>query len=406
MLLHKVAAMLRSIIISPDRELAAYLHRVLAPHDGLSVIRVLDRYPDSVELSRLLRSHAPQVVFINGMVPRQATTVAEHIEQVMPGIQLVAVGPSSRPDSLMEFMRAGIREYLAIPLEDEPLADCLARVQEHLAKRPVVYKSSELLYSFLPSKPGVGATTLAVNSSMAIARLADTRALLLDFDLNSGMTRFVLKLNSANSVLDAAEHSNAMDDALWEQIVNKAGNLDVVHAGTLNPEVRIEHMQIQQLIDFSRRQYNVVSVDLSGNLEKYSMEIMHESRHIFLVCTPELSSLHLAREKLQYLQRMDLSGRVRLLVNRYSKRSALLPSEIEQIVGAPVMMTFPNDYARVTKAISEGANVDPNSELGRAHAQLAAHMSEKGSGPAVEPRRKFVEYFNITPARFSFERAR
>jgi Flp pilus assembly CpaE family ATPase len=86
-----------------------------------------------------------------------------------------------------------------------------------------VYESSELLYSFLPSKPGVGATTLAVNSTMAIARSAETRALLLDFDLNSGMTRFVLNLPGTGSVLDAAKHSAAMDETLWQQIVSKAG---------------------------------------------------------------------------------------------------------------------------------------------------------------------------------------
>jgi pilus assembly protein CpaE len=404
MLLREVAAMLRSIIISPDRESAAYLQRVVAQHDGLSVVHVLDRYPDAVELSRLLSSHGPQVVFIDAMVPSQATNVARNIDHLIPGVQVVAVGPSSGPESLMEFVRAGIREYLARPVEETALAGCLARVQDHLAKRPVVYESSELLYSFLPSKPGVGATTLAVNSTMAIARSAETRALLLDFDLNSGMTRFVLNLPGTGSVLDAAKHSAAMDETLWQQIVSKAGNLDVVHAGTLIPEVRIEHRQIHELMDFARRQYKVVSVDLSGNVEKYSIAIMQESRNIFLVCTPELSSLHLAREKLQYLRRMDLSGRVRLLVNRHAKRSTLLPSEIEELVGAPVMMTFPNDYARVSRAITQGATVDPNSELGRTYGQLAAHMSEKASGPAPEPRRKLIEYFNIKSARFSFER--
>jgi pilus assembly protein CpaE len=398
--------MLRTIIISPDRELAVYLHQVMAQHEDLSVIRVIDRYPEAVELSRLIRSHAPQLVFINAVDSGQATTVARHIEQAMPGIQVVAVGLSCKPESLMEIMRAGIREYLTVPLENEALNACLLRIRDNLAKRPVVYQTSELLYSFLPSKPGVGATTLAVNASAAVARAADTRALLLDFDLNSGMTRFVLKLHNSNSILDAAEHANAMDDNLWQQIVSKAAHLDVVHAGTLNPDIRVENLQIHQLLDFARRQYQVISVDLSGNLEKYSMEIMHESRNIFLVCTPELSSLHLAREKLQYLHRMDLADRVRLLVNRYVKHSALLPSEIEKIVGAPVTMTFPNDYDRVMRAINDGGAVDPNSKLGYAHAQLAAHMSEKKAPEAPEPRRKLVEYFNITPARFSFEKTK
>ncbi len=49
---------------------------------------------------------------------------------------------------------------------------------------------------------------------------------------------------------------------------------------------------------------------MSGNLERYSLEIMHESKRIFLVCTPEIPSLHLAREKYLYLKQLDLGDRV------------------------------------------------------------------------------------------------
>jgi hypothetical protein len=68
---------------------------------------------------------------------------------------------------------------------------------------------------------------------------------------------------------------------------------------------------------------------------------------------------------------MDLSGRVRLLVNRYAKRSALLPSEIEQIVGSAGDDDVSQRLCARDAGDHEGA-VDPNSELGRAHAQLAA----------------------------------
>ena len=89
-----------------------------------------------------------------------------------------------------------------------------------------------------------------------------------------------------------------MDDDLWSQIVTRFGGLDVVHAGVLSPEIRIQNFHIQNLLEYSRRNYKVVCADLSGNLEKYSLEIMQSSRKIFLVCTSEVSSLHLTREKL------------------------------------------------------------------------------------------------------------
>ena len=115
---------------------------------------------------------------------------------------------------------------------------------------------------------------------------------------------------------------------------------------------------MQHLIDYARRNYNVVCFDLSGNMERYSMEIMHESRKIFIVCTTEVCSLHLARERIQYLRRMDLGDRVNVLLNRHTKRSSIDVDQVESLVGVPVMMTFPNDYARLTRSIADGKAVD------------------------------------------------
>jgi pilus assembly protein CpaE len=397
---------LRAILISPDTELAGYFQRILTDSGKVSIARMVNEYPEQIELTRMLRSHGPQIVFVSIDRPDRVTAIANHIEQTMPGMQVVAVGRSGEPQILMEIMRAGIREFLAAPFDHNCVCDCLNRVTENLARRPVALQSSDLVYSFLPAKPGVGATTLAINSSLAVARHQDASALLMDFDLNCGMIRFMLKLSGSYSVLDAAEHSATMDENLWPQIVTKCEKLDVVHAGVLNPEIRIQNMQIQHLLEFARRNYKVVCADLSGNLEKYSMEIMRDSRRIFLVCTPELASMHLAREKLQFLQRMDLGDRVRVLLNRYIKRTSISPAEVEQVVGAPVMMTFSNDYLRVGRAIQEGGSVDQASELGRAYKDLAAQMLDRKATAVTEPKRKFVEYFNISPAKFALERGK
>ena len=56
--------MLRSIIISPDRELAQYLQRRLSEPE-VSVVRQWTTTRMQIELTRMLRSHAPQIVFVS-----------------------------------------------------------------------------------------------------------------------------------------------------------------------------------------------------------------------------------------------------------------------------------------------------------------------------------------------------
>lgn len=393
--------MLRAIIICPDVELNERLDAILNDIGIVAVTRTMDHYPNAQELLRFLRAHAPQVVFISAQAMPKANETVREIEKNMPGTQVIAVGRACDPQLLMELMRAGIREYATFPFDQAVLTEALVRVRETLKAKPARIDSTDNVFSFLPSKAGVGASTIALNAAVALSRQPDADVLLADFDLNSGMMRFMLKLDNAYSVIDAAEHSLHMDEALWPQMVTTIDKLDVLHAGKLNPDFRVEAAQLNHLMEFMRRNYKVLCFDLSGNLEKYSLEIMHESKKIFLVCTPEIPSLHLAREKYLYLKQLDLHDRVCVLLNRSQRRPLITPEQIEQLLGVPVTMTFPNDYQGVHRALTFGRWVDPTTELGRQFTLLSQIMLDTRPHPVVQRSKRFIEFFSVIPGKLA-----
>ena len=391
--------MLRGIIVCPDVDLSQRLEAILAEIGVVGITRTLDRYPNALELLRFLRAHAPQVVFVSTESTSKAMEIASEVEKNTPGVQIVAVSRSVDPQILLEVMRAGIREFASLPFDRQALTDALIRIQDAVQARPPAIEATNQVYSFLPSKAGVGTSTLAMNTAIAMSRIPEASVLLSDFDLNSGMIRFMLKLESAYSVTDAAEHALEMDESLWPTMVTTVGKLDVLHAGKLNPDLRIEPAQIRYLMEFMRRNYSALCFDMSGNLERYSLEIMHESKRIFLVCTPEIPSLHLAREKYLYLKHVDLGERVTLLVNRCPKRPLISQEQIQELLGIPIFMTFPNDYQGVQRAMTAGRWVESGSELGRQFNALAHSMLDVKVSAAPEPKKKFIEFFSVTPGK-------
>jgi pilus assembly protein CpaE len=391
--------MLRGIIICPDVDLNERLEAILTEIGIVSVTRTLDRYPSGLELLRFLRAHAPQVVFVSTESTVKAMEIARDVEKNTPGVQIVAVSRFVDPQILLEVMRSGIREFASLPFDRQALVDALVRIKDAVLARPPAIEATNQVYSFLPSKAGVGTSTLAMNTAVAMSRVPDSSVLLSDFDLNSGMVRFMLKLESGYCVTDAAEHALEMDESLWPTMVTTIGKLDVLHAGKLNPDFRIEPTQIRHLMEFMRRNYSSLCFDMSGNLERYSLEIMHESKRIFLVCTPEIPSLHLAREKYLYLKQLDLGERVSVLLNRCPKRSLISPQQIEQLLGVPIYMTFPNDYQGVQRAMTAGSWVDSSCELGRQLTSLAQCMLEAKVAPAPEPKKRFIEFFSVVPGK-------
>jgi len=393
--------MIPAITISPDARLAEAFAAALDSNGKVAIVRRVEKYPGGYELMRLIRAHAPQIVFLSVASVGEAVRVAGELEAAAPGIQVMAIDYSIDQRTLLELMRAGVREFVPLDAAAAELPPALARLIAAIGRKPPSIESTDLMYSFLPAKPGVGSSTIALNVAVAISGLPDARALLMDFDLSCGMIGFLLQLEPSRSIVDAAERAAELDEELWPRLVYSRGLLDVLPAGPFRADFRIEPAQIRYLLDFARRNYKVICADLSGLMERYSLEVMQESKRIFLVSTPELPALHLARQKADFLRSKDLDSRLSLVLNRCQKHAVIPPAEIEKMIGIPIGMEFPNDYRGVHKALSEAKPVDASTDLGKRFKQMAAALLAKNAEPA--PRRRFVDYFAITPARYSFD---
>jgi pilus assembly protein CpaE len=389
---------LRAVVICPDREQAQRLEAALITHGAVEIVRQVHEYPTRSQLERMVRTHAPRILFLSVASLPEALEVAKAAEVYQPGLEVVAFHEASHPSLLLELMRAGVREFLAAPFSPETLNDILARVAERVRRAPLPLETTDLVLCFLPAKAGVGATTVAVNLSMALAAQPQTRVLLADFDLNCGIVGFMLKLDATYSVIDAVERAGRLDDSVWQQLVCSTANLDVLPAGRVEVGFRVEPAALLALLDFCRRHYKAICLDLSGNMEKHSLELMHESKWILLITTPELPALHLAREKLAFLRSLELDHRVKLVLNRAHKRMPVGIQEIERLLGHTVAATLPNDYAGVHKALEQGTHVDPSSELGRQFRAVARQFLP-GLPDVGPPKRSFTEYFTLSPAR-------
>ncbi|PYT26794.1 MAG: hypothetical protein DMG57_20395, partial [Acidobacteria bacterium] len=249
-----------------------------------------------------------------------------------------------------------------------------------LELQPPSIESTESLFAFLPSKAGVGCSTVALNTSVA---LCNTRNESAAGGLRSELRhdRFMLQIESPYSVMSAAENAHEMDEDLWQRLVTTRGSLDILPAGKLAPGFRIEPTEIGHMLEFARRNYQAICIDLSGILAKFSVEILYEAKQIFLLCTPEVPSLHLAREKLRFLRSLDLESCIRVVMNRATKNPLIPNSEVEKLLAMPVYMSFPNDCLGVHKALTSGRQVNPASELGKGFRALAHAISGSKKSP-------------------------
>jgi pilus assembly protein CpaE len=391
--------LLTSIVISPEADCNGELSASLSEFGHIRVLRTFLQYPSEEDFTRFLQVACPAVVFLGTEDTRSALSLARATDLAGTGTQVVVLGTDCDPQFLVASMQVGIREFLSVPLDPDRLHEAVCRIADVLERTPLTFKSTDTVFSFLPAKPGDGASTVAVNVSSAIARCSEGRTLLADFDLNVGAVSFLLKITNGHSVLDALAVADRMDDALWDNLVLKRESMDVLCSGRLEPRNEVEISQAENILNFARRFYRNICIDLSGNMEPFSMSLLSQSREIFLVCTNDVGSLHFARAKAQFLRESGFADRTSVVINRSDMGNSFSPGELQKLIGLPIRYSLQNDPRRVSDAIQAGMPVQLKSGLGRQFEAFAKAILDVD--PRAKPetlKRRFIEYFAILPS--------
>jgi len=232
------------------------------------------------------------------------------------------------------------------------------------------------------------------------SQLSPEPTLLLDFDIRLGVTSFLLKAEGIHTIVDALLQTDQLDQDLWSSLVAQLGTLHLLGSGPVDFSRQVPSDRYAALLDFAVRRYSLVTVDLPGTMEDFECEALLRARRIFLVCTPDIGALHVARRKATWLQDLRLADKVSVVLNCVERRSTMSVDDIQRIIQLPIRHILPASAADISRAVQRGGVPDKSSGLGKHIARIAAELTE---GRPVSPKpnavRRFVEYFSISAAR-------
>lgn len=331
------------------------------------VYRALPRYGAPYELTRLMNVLTPQLVFLEVGPSPEAVEAAREIRAVSPKTPVIGFGCDCEPDQLRELEKAGVSNLLFWPFTAGKFKSAVIRAidQERI-------DSSSKVVAFLPAKAGSGSSTAALNVAGALARAHNQEVLIIDADMHSGVQALLLGCSSEKSIADALENARALDDAMWGTLALRARGLTLLAAPGCGGVTRLfSPWDYLHLLGFARSRYDCVVIDLPEVVNDATEAVVKQAEEIYVVCTPELASLTLARRRIVELQtRGAEDDRVAVVLNRHSNRGLKL-HEVEEVVGRKVALALPNDYPRVCKAGLKAGLLEGESKIARAFADFA-----------------------------------
>ncbi|MBA3976049.1 MAG: hypothetical protein C0504_17725 [Candidatus Solibacter sp.] len=365
---------LPAILISPDRELAAAAQRAIAEAKVFEIVSELRSYPPPQTAEIRIRQAQPDVVLIDLASDREAAQgLLRTIAAMRPPLPAVGLGMTNDASLILDGLRAGAGDFLHAPFQQVAQQEAAVRIRRlRQAEEPPQREQGQLI-AFSATKPGSGSSTLAMQSAFALRRLTGKRVLLVDFDLISGSVAFSLKLAPVYSVLDCLAQSDRLNPALWSSFVSNCHGIDILAAPDSPTTDVPESSRVHEVIEYARMFYDWVLVDLPTVFHQLSLFMMSEADQVYLVSTPELASLHLGRRASGMLAQLGFEKeRVRMVVNRLSKKEEIAPADMEKIFTCPVYSAFPNDYFALHKVVTRAEPLGTETELGKALERFGA----------------------------------
>ena len=337
--------------------------------------------PSTTALDAVVAVDPDIVVIEDGRGSASLLKNMAQLQNLLPHCIIVPVSGDPSPDFLLKLIHMGIPDVL-LEISTPMIVDLLNRIDNRQARTTSSTRKVARCMAFMSAKGGAGATLIAVNVSLALARANPAqRVLLIDAAMPFGDADIFLNAPKADHHLgDFHESVERLDAALFGAMVQKIeDNFDFIPAPpTFHAVMNMDAEGISSLIRKAHFFYDFVIVDLSSRINPFSAAVLENVERLNLVVTPDILGVRHSVQMIRLFEELSFAaGKVSLCLNYQTVSNPLTENDFSKTVGKAIAIAIPEETAVVGKSISLGRpaiDVAPKSQFARSINKLASEL--------------------------------
>jgi len=348
---------MKAFILSNDKDLKALIQRTCQAHQpALEIIQPLPGMQADAGLTAL---NLPDVVVVDAnSYGGKSLEIIAAMTQKYPKAVFMLLSSDRSSETLIEAMRLGVREVIALPIVLPDLQSAFKRITEKIS---TTEKKEGKLLSFLSCKGGSGTTFIAANLAYALSALGRKRVLLIDLNQQFGdAALYVSDLKASLALSDVCSSVDRMDLNLLESsVLHVTPNFSILASSDQIENSSDIHLdQFASLLQFVRQQYDFTIMDLGRQINPVNVRALDVSDFIYPIFQQSLPFLRNGRRLFEIFSALGYKQeKIHIVINRFENSASLDIAEYERVLGQRVAYRVPNNHEVVNESINQGLPV-------------------------------------------------
>ncbi|MBC8875166.1 MAG: AAA family ATPase [Planctomycetes bacterium] len=347
--------MVRLAIVDPDETTREELKNALS---GLDIAWLEAECVEYTTAGPLLDEIRPNLVTVclDSDTDRGIELIRE-LRTRLPESNICGVSASNDGQLILRAMRAGVCEFLTLPVSAEDVANVIRTVASHNGSGSEGPRGCTTI-AVAGATGGVGSTSVAVNLASILATDPGKSVVLVDLDLSLGDADVFLDAVHDYTLSDVAENITRLDfDLLRRSLAKlKSGLFLLPRPVDLEEAMHITDDTLRRVLGLLKASFSHVILDLSKGYGPLDLVALECSDEVLLVAQLDLPNLRNVVRLLKSFQGIDgLREKVKIVVNRAGLgNEPIRLKKAQETIGQDVFWQVPNDYRLMVEVRNNG----------------------------------------------------
>jgi pilus assembly protein CpaE len=208
---------------------------------------------------------------------------------------------------------------------------------------------------FVAAKGGVGKTVISVNTAVTMANKGYSTCI-MDGDFQFGDVNIALDVQPKLTISDMVGDLESLNNEVMSNyILHHESGVKILSA-PLKPEYAelITPNVIEVICDKLLEQNKFLIVDLGTGLTEHNINFIEKADKVFVITDLEMTTLKNTKIMLKTLKSLEISQKVKVIVNRADMESVIRFKDVREILGIENLIYISNNFKIVSKSLNIG----------------------------------------------------